>query len=148
MIAIYLGRWAQAQRDQFELCAQLELIADRLPLHDVRTVQSLALQMIAVMNRVHTFEEDELFPVLEAMSPQIRSLLITFRTHHHRDRAMLGEIASTLSEVSDMGPNALKHLKVQLSAFAEVLRRHAEFEEAIGMALFASKRIEEKRAVQ
>jgi hypothetical protein len=148
MIASYVGRWSQAQSDQLELCANVEVIAGRLPCRDADAFLSLAVQLTAVMSRVRAFEEDELFPVLEAMSGQVRPLLVTFRSHHHRDKELATEICRALCGASVMDAQELRHLKVLLGSFAEAVRRHVEFEEAIALALFASKRIIDRRAVQ
>lgn len=147
MIANYVGRWTQAQQDQFRLCEEIDQIADRLPLHDVDAFATLTGRMKAVLDHAQSFEERELFPLLEAMSPQMRPLLITFRSHHASDRRTEQSIADALVVPA---PDAaqLENLKIRMASFAEVLRRHVQFEEAIATALFASRRVDEKRAVQ
>lgn len=148
MIAGYVGRWSQAQQEQLQLCEKLDQIGERLPLHDVEAVALLAGQLTEMLDRLHAFEEQTLFPQLEVMSPQMRPLLATFRTHHARDRAEARTIASTLTELSALTAEGIPTLKHRLASFAEALRRHVQFEDAIAMALFASKRVDEKRAVQ
>lgn len=145
MIVNYVGRWTQAQQDQLQLCEEIDQIANRLPLHDVDAFAGLAGRMKAVLDHAQAFEELELFPVLEAMSPQMRPLLITFRSHHASDRRAEQSIAEAL-----VAPDAaqLENLKIRMASFAEVLRRHVQFEETIATALFASKQVGEKRAVQ
>jgi len=148
MIANYVGRWSQVQQEQLSLCEKMDQMAVRLPLHDAGTLDRFAGQLTGLLDRVHAFEEDDLFPVLEAMSPQMRPLLITFRSHHVRDRAQAQVIADALTLPSMMTAGGLRDLKLQLESFSETLRRHVQFEEAIAMALFASKRIDERRAIQ
>lgn len=148
VIAHYIGRWSQAQLDQLKLCEEIDLLADKLPLHDIAAFGDLALRMDAVLDRVHAFEEQDLFPMLEAMSPHIRPLLVTFRSHHARDRETARAIVAMLNLSTEHTARDLRDIKTNLTSFAELVRRHVQFEEAITMALFASKRIDEKRAVQ
>jgi len=148
MIASYIGRWSQAQQEQFQLCEKIGQLAERLPLHDVKAASGLADHLTAILDRVHAFEERDLFPLLDTMSPQMRPLLTTFRTHHSKDRIEAEKIAGVLTETSVLTVEDLKSLKLRLESFAETLRRHVQFEEAITMALFASKRVDEKRVVQ
>lgn len=148
MIANYVGRWSQVQQQQLSLCEQIDQMALRLPLHDAGTLDRFADQLLSLLDRVQAFEEDDLFPVLEAMSPQMRSLLVTFRSHHVRDRAEAQIIADAITQPSAIMASALVELKQQLESFSESLRRHVQFEEAIALALFASKRMDERRAIQ
>jgi hypothetical protein len=148
VIAHYIGRWSQAQLDQLKLCEEIELLADKLPLHDVAAFGDLAARLDGVLDRVQTFEEQDLFPILEAMSPHIRSLLVTFRSHHARDREAARAVAAMLNLSTEHTARDLRDIKACLTSFAELVRRHVQFEEAITMALFASKRFDERRAVQ
>jgi hemerythrin-like domain-containing protein len=148
MIASYVGRWSQVQQEQLSLCEKIDQIAVRLPLHDAGALDLFADQLTGLLDRVHGFEEEDLFPVLEAMSPQMRPLLVTFRSHHLRDRAQAQIIADALAQPSVMTSGSLRDLKLQLEFFSETLRRHVQFEEAIALALFASRRIDERRALQ
>jgi hypothetical protein len=148
MISNYVARWSEAQRDQFELAAAVDVIAERFPLYDPDGLAAVAEKLDSVLARVHRFEEDEVFPALEAMSPQIGALLATFRSHHARDAESAGSICQILRDAPTLNIDQLKHAKSLLISFAETLRRHAQFEEAITMALFASKRVDERRAIQ
>lgn len=148
MIANYVGRWSQVQQEQLALCERIDQMALRLPLHDAGTLDLFAVQLTGILDRVHTFEEQDLFPVLQAMSPQMRELLVTFRSHHVLDRAQAQLIADALSQPPSMTAGHLRDLKLQLELFSEALRRHVQFEEAIAMALFASRRMDDKRAIQ
>lgn len=148
MIAGYVGRWSQAQMAQLQLCANIDQLAKRLPVRDVDASGDLAARLVEMLIRLHAFEEDELFPVLEAMSPHMRPLLVTFRSHHARDRLEAATISEMLLGSSRLSADGLRTLKDRLEAFAETLRRHIQFEEAITMALFASRRVDEKSAVQ
>lgn len=148
MIATYVGRWSKTHDDQLDLCARMEVLANRLPIHDVDALDEFALRLDTSICRIHAFEENDLFPLLESMSSQIRPLLVTFRTHHYKDRELAHDICQALQKASSMDQEALTNLKVRLGTFAEALRRHVEFEGAIALALFAAKRVEDIRAVQ
>lgn len=148
MIAAHVGRWSQAQREQMELCDRVERMAERLPLHDLDGPISLAADIAAILKRAHEFEENQLFPALEAMSPPVRPLLMTFRDHHKRDRVSSDTVCTALDRIASIDGPDVKTLKAELFAFAEALRRHVQFEEAIAMALFASRRVDERRVVQ
>lgn len=148
MIASYVGRWSQGQLEQLQLCENIEQLSKRLPVYDVDAFDHIAGQLVTIMARLHAFEEQELFPRLEAMSPQMRPLLLTFRNHHAKDRVEAIAIAECLLNPAHLTADGLRALKLQLESFAEVLRRHVQFEEAIAMALFASKRVDERRVVQ
>jgi hypothetical protein len=148
MIAAHVGRWSQAQREQMELCDRVERMAERLPLCDLDAAALVADEIASTLQRVHQFEEEQLFPALEAASPQMRPLLKTFRDHHRRDRLTSEAVNNALAGIASIDSLELKMLKVELLAFVEALRRHVQFEEAITMALFASRRMEERRVVQ
>lgn len=148
MIAVHVGRWSQAQREQMELCDRIDRVSERLPLHEPEGAGILAGDMASTLQRVHHFEEAELFPALETLSPQVRPLLVTFRDHHARDRSFAQAIGQALLGIAAMDARDLKALKAELAAFADSLRRHVQFEEAITMALFASRKMDERRVVQ
>ena len=148
MISIQVGRWSQAQREQMDLCDRIERMAERLPLHDPEGAGILAGDMASSLQRIHHFEENELFVALDTLSPQVRPLLATFRDHHARDRSSAQAIGQALLGIAAMDARDLKALKAELAAFADSLRRHVQFEEAITMALFASRKLDERRVVQ
>jgi hypothetical protein len=148
MIADCIGQWSQRQREQYTLCDLIDGIATRLPLYGVAACQIASAKALTILKQAHSFEEGELFPILEEMSPHIRPLLTTFRSHHERDRASANAILDALDSISIMDSMALRELRFQASAFSEALRRHVQFEEAICMALFASQRTGLKRGLQ
>lgn len=117
-------------------------MAARLPLRDVDAPGDLARALSVICD----YEDLELFPLLEALSPHMATLLGTFRRHHRHDEREAAAVAHALSSSEQkMDVDALGE---RMRALAESLRRHVEFEEAICMALFASKRFNEERRVQ
>jgi hypothetical protein len=148
MIADFVAQWSQRQREQYALCDLLDGISARLPLFDIAACQIARTKVSMTLKDTHNFEEGELFPILEEMSPHIRPLLATFRCHHERDRASANSMLDSLDSIAIMDAMALRELRLQAGAFSEALRRHVQFEEAICMALFASRRTGLKRALQ
>jgi hypothetical protein len=148
MIADCIGQWSQRQHEQYALCDLLDGISATLPLFDIAACQIARATASTTLKDAHHFEEGELFPLLEEMSPHIRPLLTTFRSHHERDRASANSIFDSLDSITMMDALALRELRLQAGAFSEALRRHVQFEEAICMALFASQRTGLKRALQ
>lgn len=136
----HVAEWTRCQREQRRLCAVLEQIAERLPLHEV----GLGGSITDTLAEVHRFEESELFPAMASMSRQVAPLLEDFTSHHRHDRAEAAAIQSALDE-KEIG-NA-SDLKARIRTFAEGIRRHVQFEEAICRAMFA-RRDAGERAVQ
>ena len=118
-------------------------MADRLPVYDVEAIGELARSLADI----YDYEEKELFPLLERMSPQIAPLLGTYRRHHAHDRQEIGAIARCL-DPADRVTADMNVLRLRMQAFAEGMLRHVEFEEAICRALFASKASAAQRSVQ
>jgi len=148
MIAEHVGAWTRLQREQTQLCDLIERIGDRLPLYDVEACHLAALRIGETLTSAHDFEENQLFPVLMSLAPDIVPLLETFRVHHDRDRAQSAVLRWRLEKLPGQSGDEIKTLKIELAAFAEALRRHVQFEEAICRALFASRQTQARRAIQ
>lgn len=142
MIAQHVARWTRHHGEQRKICTLIGKMAARLPLRDIDAPQELASALAAM----HEYEDGELFPILEALSPQMAPLLDTFRRHHDHDGREALAIAQSLA-ASDQSVDT-DALGARMRALAENLMRHVEFEEAICRALFASKRMDEERRVQ
>ena len=143
-----VGHWTRWQSQQIALCDVIERFSERLPVHDIEASRSMGSQIKATLDSAHTFEEKELFPALSALSSQIRPLLRDFESHHQKDRQLAAATLGILEEISRLDAAGLRELKLMSAAFAEGLRRHVQFEQAICMALFASQKPDAKRAVQ
>lgn len=130
MIALHVAEWTRCQREQHRLCGLLEQTAERLPLREVGAPGGI----VELLDRVHRYEEDQLFPVLQAMSRQVSPLLADFKDHHRYDQGEADALVSLLDS-SDMVD--VHSLAPRLKALAESIRRHVQFEQAICRALFA-----------
>lgn len=140
MIAKHVAEWTRCQREQHQLCGLLRQIAERLPLREVGSSQAI----IDTLAEIHRFEETKLFPALGEMSRQMSPLLDDFVSHHKHDRA---EAVAIVAALDGTEIHEVTGLKARITAFAEGIRRHVQFEEAICRALFA-RRDAGERAMQ
>jgi len=132
---------AKTHLEQWELCAQLEKIADSLPRSvDRQFCLQVALALNSVMARVHQVEEDQFFPVLEqsanlvANSPGIVERL---RWDHLGDAYFVEEIVDVLFSYAAGKPaHGHEAAGYMLRGFLTGLRRHLAMEkELLGPAL-------------
>ena len=119
--------------EQSALCDDLERIADALPGHvDQARTLKVAERISLVLGRAHDFEENEVFPLLEARaseSSMVKSALGRFRSEHEQDAYFAEEVREALIDFATsekaMAPDALGYM---LRGFFISLRRHIAVE--------------------
>ncbi len=123
----------QGHSDQLSLCNSLEQIADGLP-DDVDRAQclSVAKALPPLIKRIHDFEENTLFPWLEAQMPErteLRETINRLKFEHVEDECFAEEILDLLHKLGNGGkpanPEAAGYM---LRGFFESVRRHIAFE--------------------
>ena len=130
MIALHVAEWTRCQREQYRLCGLLEQMAERLPLRELGSARAI----VEILDRVHQYEEDELFPVLQAMSKQMSPLLADFKNHHRYDRT---EAVALIDAIETAEIVDVQSLRSRIRGLSENIQRHVQFEQAICRALFA-----------
>lgn len=118
---------------QSKLCDFLEEIADSLPANvDVRLCQQVARSLYPTIKKAHSFEEDVLFPMLEAAvvdAPALTDSIGRLKDEHWEDESYAEEISSVLI---DLGMGRTNHdpekTGYMLRGFFGGLKRHIAFE--------------------
>ncbi len=133
--------WEKNLASQEALSALLESIADALP-NDLEPPQCLLLArgIYPMMRRLHSFEEDELFPLLMGLQAKSESLpdsLERLRFEHMEDESYATEVCDALIEYVAL-PTLEKAavLSYMLRGFFDNLSRHIAFERECLLPLF------------
>lgn len=119
--------------EQLALCARLEEVADDLPeVADTQMCLHLARRVLPLVKRAHEYEENTLFPLLQAAEAKGGPLAQTIerlRYEHWEDEAYADEVSDGLiSFVTDRASSNPETLAYMLRGFFEGLRRHIAFE--------------------
>ena len=117
----------------FNLCCQLEHIADQLPDNvDKQGCLHVARSIHPIVANAHAFEENVLFPVLREQIPDNDKLSQTLqRLHgeHLEDESYAEEVHHGLiSFVGGLSEVSIDSLGYMLRGFFEGMRRHLAFE--------------------
>lgn len=118
---------------QLALCDALEKIADGLP-NDVDRQECLhvATHIYAIVKRAHSFEEEELFPIIRrnASSENVEDVLQHLHSDHWEDESYAEELQDALfgyiTRPQSINVDALSYM---LRGFFGSLRRHIAFEQ-------------------
>ncbi len=125
--------WTRNLDAQIALCQSLEALADGLPdSFDAQQCLHLARGIYPMMRRIHTFEEEVLFPHLQRWAPEVDSLsasLERLRFEHMEDESLAAEIHDALTDYVTTGATEnVDVLSYMLRGFFENLTRHVAFE--------------------
>ena len=126
------------------LCTALERIADKLPDEaDMLICRYVAKSITSVVRRAHEFEENELFPALQAALPGnslLQESLVKLSAEHTEDLSFAEEIEDVLTTFAD-DPHRVnaETLGYMLRGFFESLRRHVAFEREMLLPLLTSR---------
>lgn len=123
----------EGHREQLLLCDILERIADGLPdVVDRSDCISVEKALPSLIKRIHEFEENTLFPWLEARLPEredLRDTLNRLKFEHVEDECFAEELLDLLHRMGTGGkpanPEAAGYM---LRGFFESVRRHIAFE--------------------
>lgn len=113
--------------EKAELCDQLECLADSLPHHvDRMACLRLAGRLVPLMRQAHHYEEELLFPLVQAQPPGAHeATILRLKAEHLHDEYSAEEITEELLRIGHggriMNPEALGFM---LRAFFENVRRH------------------------
>lgn len=123
-----------AHAEMQDLCEMLEGIADSLP-HNLNpaTCTKATQTLEALVKRVHSFEENEIFPKYAAANPgsNTEGMLGRLREEHCVDECYAEELSDALRRVSSASdPISPDTLGYMLRGFFEAMRRHLAFEDA------------------
>ena len=127
--------WLKKAHDvQLALCEALEEIADSLPANaDRQTCANAARSLLPLMNEIHRYEEETLFPMLESRSIGDRELadaILRLKGEHVEDACYAEELTDTLTRLgSGDEPMNAEAAGYMLRGFFESIRRHIAFEQ-------------------
>ena len=132
--AVLLDWLRKAHDAQLTLCAALEEIADSLPANINRQKCIYAAKsLIPLINGIHRYEEEALFPMLASKGSGDRDLtdsIARLKFEHVEDECFAEELTDTLNRLGqgDGTVNA-EAAGYMLRGFFESLRRHIAFEQ-------------------
>jgi len=117
----------------YNLCCQLEHIADSLPGSvDRQECLHVAKSIIPVVKLAHEFEETVLFPLLREnfdTETDLEHTLDRLQGEHWEDESYASEVYNGLIEfVSELADSNVESLGYMLRGFFEGMRRHLAFE--------------------
>ncbi len=137
---------------QWELCAWLEEIADRLP-DDVppSLCRKAAAALSGDMARHHREEEEGLFPLLLARAREsdlAGEIIARLREEHASDEGFAEELVDILRRLEDgERPENPDMLGYMLRGFFENYRRHIHWENTVVIPLARKRLTEEDKAI-
>lgn len=127
--------WLKRAHDaQLALCAALEEIADSLPANINRQKCIYAAKsLIPLINGIHRYEEEALFPMLEIKGSgdeELAEAIARLKFEHVEDECFAEELTDTLTRlgIGDGTVNA-EAAGYMLRGFFESIRRHIAFEQ-------------------
>ncbi|MGD9476462.1 UNVERIFIED_ORG: hemerythrin domain-containing protein [Roseateles sp. XES5] len=127
--------WLKRAHDaQLTLCAALEEIADSLPANINRQKCIYAAKsLIPLINGIHRYEEEALFPMLEIKGSgdeELAEAIARLKFEHVEDECFAEELTDTLTRlgIGDGTVNA-EAAGYMLRGFFESIRRHIAFEQ-------------------
>lgn len=119
----------RVHHEMLRLCAALEAVADDLP-DGVDRLQCLALagSLLPVLRSGHRFEEEQVFPPVEARTGEA-GVIRRLKTEHVEDDCNAQELTQVLLAIGQghpiYNPEAVGYM---LRAFFGTMRRHIAFE--------------------
>ena len=132
--AVSLDWLKRAHDAQLALCTALEEIADSLPANINRQKCIYAAKaLIPLINGIHRYEEEALFPMLEVKRSGDRDMaeaIARLKFEHVEDECFAEELTDTLGRlgIGDGTVNA-EAAGYMLRGFFESIRRHIAFEQ-------------------
>lgn len=124
--------WRQAHEQMLKLCEELETIADSLPANVNRQKCLYAAKALGTLiKEIHDYENDVLFPSLEAgiADDGLRKTLARLRQEHFEDACFAEELQERLMALGMARPDVnMEATGYMLRGFFEAVRRHVAFE--------------------
>ena len=132
--AVSLDWLKRAHDAQLALCEALEEIADSLPANVNRQkCLHAAKSLIPLINGIHRYEEDTLFPLLEKAPTRDAArieAIARLKFEHVEDECFAEELTDTLTRLgSGDGTVNAEAAGYMLRGFFESIRRHIAFEQ-------------------
>ncbi|GMB82169.1 hemerythrin domain-containing protein [Shinella zoogloeoides] len=127
--------WLKKAHDaQLALCSALEEIADSLPANINRQKCIYAAKsLIPLINGIHRYEEEALFPMLETQASggeEMAGTIARLKFEHVEDECFAEELTDTLTRLgSGDGSVNAEAAGYMLRGFFESIRRHIAFEQ-------------------
>ena len=118
---------------QSSLCKELEALADGLPSSiDNQHCLTIARQIFPKVRKAHEFEEQTLFPMLDALhgrDVELRNSLERLRFEHWEDESFAEDLSISLRQYGSSNETSVgDKLAYMLRGFFDGLRRHMAFE--------------------
>lgn len=132
--AVSLDWLKKAHDAQLTLCTALEEIADSLPANINRQKCIYAAKsLIPLINGIHRYEEEALFPMLEIKGSgdeELAEAIARLKFEHVEDECFAEELTDTLTRLgSGDGTVNAEAAGYMLRGFFESIRRHIAFEQ-------------------
>lgn len=132
--AVSLDWLKKAHDTQLSLCTALEEIADSLPANVNRQKCIYAAKsLIPLVNGVHRYEEEAVFPLMERRTsgdPELVDAIARLKFEHVEDECFAEELADTLTRLgSGDGSVNAETAGYMLRGFFGAIRRHIAFEQ-------------------
>ena len=132
--AVSLDWLKKAHDAQLSLCKALEEIADSLPANVNRQKCIYAAKsLIPLVNGVHRYEEEAVFPLIESHAAgdgDLASSIARLKFEHVEDECFAEELTDTLTRLgSGDGTVNAETAGYMLRGFFESIRRHIAFEQ-------------------
>ncbi len=126
-------RFALLLDAQARVCDELEALADRLPDSvDSQSCLRTAQQILPIVKTAHDFEDNILFPMLEAQIPylmEMKGTIERLRFEHWGDQEFAEDVRHALREFVRKREKAnIDSLAWMLRGFFEGMRRHIAFD--------------------
>ncbi|OJU85095.1 MAG: hypothetical protein BGO06_23205 [Shinella sp. 65-6] len=132
--AVSLDWLKKAHDAQLTLCTALEEIADSLPANINRQKCIYAAKsLIPLINGIHRYEEEALFPMLQTTgsgNQELADAIARLKFEHVEDECFAEELTDTLPRLgSGDGTVNAEAAGYMLRGFFESIRRHIAFEQ-------------------
>ena len=125
-------------KKQFELCHQLEMLADTLPFKvDTRAAMDISEQLQRQLRRCHRKEETILFAALLAADPNSKPILDRLISEHQEDEDHANDLHDAIKAfVMDENRKGAENLGYMLRCLFVSLRRHLAFDRDFILPLY------------
>lgn len=117
-------------RRQFDLCSDLEILADSLPAKvDTRAATTLTRRIPVTLRRCHRMEEAIIFPILSMTDLAMHPILDRLRKEHLEDQDHACDVQEAVEAfVTDRTRRDAEELGYMLRCLFISLRRHLAFD--------------------
>jgi len=131
-------RFDSCLMQQFNLCHELELLADSLPSRvDTSAALLLADRLHPTLRRCHALEETMIFPVLKISQNDVTSILYRLQSEHVEDQDHAHDVCEAVKSLVAHEPTCdAEKTGYMLRGLFVSLRRHLAFDQDFVLPLY------------